>query len=969
MLSYLLLFVISAWANPSVKVDASSIENNLFLPQFAFDGNIQTRWSSQFSDPQWLKIDLGEPKDIVGLVLNWEAAYAKSYDILLSQDEKRWAKVYSTTEGDGLIDDIYFGKRKTRYIKIFCTEKATQWGYSLWELRLKGLDEELILNASSSDGTNIAENAMDGDNETIWHSGKTDIAWLEIDTKKENNLGGIFIDWGEDYATSYRIEVAADRKIWKSVYEHTDAIGGLDKINVNILRKRYIRIIGEGKNMDNGYSIKEVNFKNWEDISKHSSLEVVRGIVGWEDYQWVAFVGRDGSFALEPQPYQVSFWIFDNKKDVLYTPETLSTTWRLKEKGLPISIVNWRNDDIDVTTTVFARRLNSLNRLITFARTTLKNKASTNKDLSLYLVIRSNPLATKWNSKLTDIEYDGDRLIKVNGKTAIFSKVRPLFETGNFYDALEFAKIGSLEPKKKLMVNQEKRGGALVYQFSLNPGEEKAYDFIVLSAEASEPSLLSLQTLDFLNNLKGTEEYWRGRTTFELKLPDEEYVNCFYASIYYILMMMKEGKLYPGPYNYKSFFLHDAVDMANALDKVGLSEVVDKALEHFNYKEGGGYLDELGGSIFALYEHYRMTKDKEFLSKVYSRIKESCLLIKKLRKEQMSKDTKDSPTYGLLPKSVSQDNFKFPAHLYVDNWWAIIGLKAGLEAAEILNKEEDILWLKQEYEGLLNCTLASIKKVMGKEGLNFMLAFADYWPKEMRIVDSDHRILGDTQMAWAHRPALFPGQSLGIPLPLELFANSYRQYWQEAGRFSAYDGGWYVKYEKLFWGYNVKLAHPLIYLGMEDVALKNIRWSIEHQSCPRGWAEAMNTKVNEQGLREIDEGIVGDIPHGWVAAHYILLLRDMLLREEGGKLILLSCIPESWLDDGKIIEVKNAPTYFGKVSFKVISFRDKGYLKLTIDAKTPPPDGYFIYSPFKKVFIPKDVKETIINLSDENNER
>ena len=144
---------------------------------------------------------------------------------------------------------------------------------------------------------------------------------------------------------------------------------------------------------------------------------------------------------------------------------------------------------------------------------------------------------------------------------------------------------------------------------------------------------------------------------------------------------------------------------------------------------------------------------------------------------------------------------------------------------------------------------------------------------------------------------------------------------------------------------------------MEDVALKNIEWGIEHQSCPGGWMEAMPSRLNNKGLREIAEGIIGDVPHGWSAAHYVLLLRDMLLHEDGNKLILLPCVPEAWLDDGKKIEVKNAPTYFGAVSFRIQSFRNKGFLKLTLDAATPPSEGYILTVGKKKIEIPADTKE------------
>jgi F5/8 type C domain len=65
---------------------ASSSENSTLGPAKAVDGNVTTRWSSAFSDPQWLQVDLGSSKAINRVVLRWEAAYSTSYDIQFSND-------------------------------------------------------------------------------------------------------------------------------------------------------------------------------------------------------------------------------------------------------------------------------------------------------------------------------------------------------------------------------------------------------------------------------------------------------------------------------------------------------------------------------------------------------------------------------------------------------------------------------------------------------------------------------------------------------------------------------------------------------------------------------------------------------------------------------------------------------------------------------------------------------------------
>ncbi len=703
--------------------------------------------------------------------------------------------------------------------------------------------------------------------------------------------------------------------------------------------------------MDNGRpfiarQMETAGLINYKDISEQSSLSRVRGLVGWENCKWKTFTGRDGSFAPDPYQFMISFWVHDRKLKKLYTPQTLPTIWKLAEGGVPVSIAQWEIDNIKVTTTIFANWVNDATQMVNFARTSIKNDGLEKKDISLYAIIYPNPLHPQ---EIKQIEYDGKNLVNIDGKISLFLKEEAdklLPEDKEISDIEEFGNFKVLGLNNKIIENSN---GAIVYRKILSSGEEKAYDFLVPCGDESK----GLQDLDFSINLKNTKEYWQKRVPMKIKLPDDRYMDCFYASIYYQLIMMEDYKLCPGPLNYKGFFLHDAVDMVNSLDIVGLHKVAGKALAYFDFKEGDNYLDGLGGSIFSLYEHYRITKDEKFLEEVYPKILERCQLIKRLRAKQLNSDLKDTAVYGLMPTSLSQDNWKLPSHLYLDNWWAVIGLKSGMDAAKILKKDEDFSSLSKEYEDFLKCLCESFKKIMKRDNISYIPGFADYWPPEMRIIDEEHRILGDTQMAWAHRPALVPGQSLGIEISLETLAESYKYYWDVAGKFSNYDGGWYVEYEKYFWGYNIMISHPLLHLGMNDIALKSLQWNIEHQSCPGGWSESMKSRVNETGLREVAEGVVGDVPHGWVAAHYILFIRDMLLREYRDKLIILPCVPEDWLKDSKVIEIKDAPTYFGKINYSVK--KEENILKIKVWGDACPGKGFIFKSPFLKQAI-KEVK-------------
>src|SRR3954462_662610 len=81
---------------------ASSSENpGAFPASAAVDGNTGTRWSSAFADPQWLQVDLGSTATITSVTLNWEAAYAKAFQIQTSANGTNWTNIYSTTSGTG----------------------------------------------------------------------------------------------------------------------------------------------------------------------------------------------------------------------------------------------------------------------------------------------------------------------------------------------------------------------------------------------------------------------------------------------------------------------------------------------------------------------------------------------------------------------------------------------------------------------------------------------------------------------------------------------------------------------------------------------------------------------------------------------------------------------------------------------------------------------------------------------------
>jgi hypothetical protein len=117
---------------------ASSSENpGAFPVTAAVDGNTGTRWASAFSDPQWLQVDLGASSAITRVELNWEAAYARTFRIQTSLNGTTWADATSATAGTAGVQSLPV-TATARYVRMYGTERATQYGYSLWEFKVFG---------------------------------------------------------------------------------------------------------------------------------------------------------------------------------------------------------------------------------------------------------------------------------------------------------------------------------------------------------------------------------------------------------------------------------------------------------------------------------------------------------------------------------------------------------------------------------------------------------------------------------------------------------------------------------------------------------------------------------------------------------------------------------------------------------------------------------------------------------------
>jgi beta-glucanase (GH16 family) len=107
----------------------------------AFDNDPASRWATSSTtgwvDPGWISVDLGATAQISQVVLQWDPAFGRAYQIQVSPDNANWTTIFQTTTGDGL-KDVINATGSGRYVRMYGTARGTAYGYSLWEFKVYG---------------------------------------------------------------------------------------------------------------------------------------------------------------------------------------------------------------------------------------------------------------------------------------------------------------------------------------------------------------------------------------------------------------------------------------------------------------------------------------------------------------------------------------------------------------------------------------------------------------------------------------------------------------------------------------------------------------------------------------------------------------------------------------------------------------------------------------------------------------
>jgi hypothetical protein len=396
---------------------------------------------------------------------------------------------------------------------------------------------------------------------------------------------------------------------------------------------------------------------------------------------------------------------------------------------------------------------------------------------------------------------------------------------------------------------------------------------------------------------------WAAQTRrgMRLELPDPQLAEAVDANRRFLLLLLDGDEITPGPSTYHRFWFRDAAYMLAALGSYGFHDEVAKVLRSYPRRQRtDGFFfsqrqewDANGAALWALAQHWRLTRDRELVEGMVDPIAAGVQWIERKRhragRKRRGRGPVDERLEGLLPPGVSAEHLGPYDHFYWDDFWGVAGLRAGAEL------------LRAAGEG-----------PAADDADRFA---ASMWADVERSLGHTADRLGTAAMPAGPRRRIDPGLigSLAACWPLDLMAADDKRMVATTDvlreRFTRADGRAFfqgISHTGLGTYLTLQLAAVELAAG-DRRCLDRLAWMLESASPTWTWPEAIHPRL--------PGGCMGDGHHGWAAADFLSFVRMLLVREVEGGLALSSAVPDSWLGQGW--EVHDAPTAHGTLSYAV----------------------------------------------------
>jgi hypothetical protein len=442
-------------------------------------------------------------------------------------------------------------------------------------------------------------------------------------------------------------------------------------------------------------------------------------------------------------------------------------------------------------------------------------------------------------------------------------------------------------------------------------------------------------------------DFWRtklDREGLQAVLPQEvaHLFDMFRACRSDLLMLADHGQIHPGPTIYDSFWIRDssiegiacalAGDLGLARVQFGQyyptvfnqgSEPIGPATSHGffggEHEKNDREWDSNGQALWAFGRFDRIEgRQAAFGAKVFAPYV--------IDGARWIRDNRSA--FGLLHSGWSAEHLgdKANPHFW-DDLWALAGL---YEAARLGERQgvAEVAELWAIFDELKASTADSIRWVLrAQREAGYWETFIPTGPGDVGRLDST--LVG--ALCYFHPCKLHIGLKLGADIDLA-FRLTLETIWSHFVRGGfRHDAAWHAFGPYL----TLQLAHAFLLIGDLQRMDACLGWSVGNAAFARMRRDGSNDQAwqiaqgawNEQHAYPVATDMaerpdrwwyMGDIPHGWAAAEFILLVRDMLFfeaaEEDDPHIYLAPGILPRWLMSPPIqtVGVSGAPTCFGQ---------------------------------------------------------
>ncbi len=397
----------------------------------------------------------------------------------------------------------------------------------------------------------------------------------------------------------------------------------------------------------------------------------------------------------------------------------------------------------------------------------------------------------------------------------------------------------------------------------------------------------------------------------ELSIPDP-WMQHLYDSAVRTLILLSAGEIVPGPYTYKRFWFRDACLMLNALLALGLDARAARQLNSFlpNQRVTGYFHSQEGewdanGEVLWILDRFQQLSTRR-LSPDWS--KAAYRAAKWIWHKRVRTDASRLHS-GLLPPGFSAEHLGPVDYYYWDNFWCLGGLRSARRImARFQASEATLSRIDREADDLEKTIFTSIANI------------------------PEHRSRGGIPASPYRRLDAGAIGSLAADYPLQITPPGDSLIQSTLSfllRECMHRNGFFQ--DMIHSGINPYLTLHLaqVQLRSGDLTCLDLIRTVADLASPTGqWPEAVHPLTLG--------GCMGDGQHGWAAAEWVMMIRNMFVREEGRELIIGSGLFPEWIQSGQPMHFGPTLTPYGQVSVDIRPEPDQVRLKVDLQGREMP---------------------------------